>query len=272
MLYQQVSRLGMAVSSSDGLTLSELLVTTEKKTGRKSTGKPRIPSVENVGSREEPKWTVFSGSQNLSAALNDPIGREPDLFTKTWGSYFIPTAPLPALNIPRIELADFLRYLKETTTGRKVHRAVIRQLKREQQSEDSLEPLSPLAIAPPISLLKQEGRTFDLSSVPRIFMQADFSLADAPTFQEVLPLSQLLPKKKKQSVKTPEKPRNSGSTGGHQSAKLLHEKLTHSLDIIEVHLAYHIAQRSDMFFSTLSSQQELQTHIMQVQHEVVELR
>ena len=180
--------------------------------------------------------------------------------------------PLPALNIPRIELADFLRYLKETTTGRKVHRAVIRQLKREQQSEDSLEPLSPLAIAPPISLLKQEGRTFDLSSVPRIFMQADFSLADAPTFQEVLPLSQLLPKKKKQSVKTPEKPRNSGSTGGHQSAKLLHEKLTHSLDIIEVHLAYHIAQRSDMFFSTLSSQQELQTHIMQVQHEVVELR
>lgn len=49
-------------------------------------------------------------------------------------------------------------------------------------------------------------------------------------------------------------------------------QLTHYLDIIEVHLAYQISQRSDLFFSTLSSQQELQSHIMQVRHQVMELR
>ena len=83
----------------------------------KKTRRLRISSVEELREREEPKWTVFSASQNLAAALNDPAGREPDLFTKTWGSYFIPTAPLPPSNIalPNIELGDFLRYLKETS-------------------------------------------------------------------------------------------------------------------------------------------------------------
>ena len=76
--------------------------------------RPRIPSLDEVSKREEPKWTVFSGSQNLAAALNDPAYREYDLFTKTWGGYFIPNASLPTCNIPDIKLGDFIRYLKET--------------------------------------------------------------------------------------------------------------------------------------------------------------
>lgn len=75
--------------------------------------RPRIPSIEDIEGKEE-KWTVFSGSQNLAAALNDPACREYDLFTKTWGSYFVPNASLPSSSLPDIQLADFLRYLKET--------------------------------------------------------------------------------------------------------------------------------------------------------------
>ena len=77
--------------------------------------RPRIPSVKEVGEKSEgPNWTMSSPAQNLAAALNDPMNREYDLFTRTWGMSFVPTAPLPPSNIPDIQLGDFLRYLKET--------------------------------------------------------------------------------------------------------------------------------------------------------------
>ena len=95
----------------------------KKSEPAKSPGsRPRIPSLEEVSKREEPKWTVFSGSQNLAAALNDPANREYDLFTKTWGGYFLPNAPVPPCNIPNIELGDFLRYLKETAAVSEMNR------------------------------------------------------------------------------------------------------------------------------------------------------
>ncbi len=74
----------------------------------------RIPPVSALAKVTE-KWDMFSASQNLPSALNDPSCRETDLFTKTWGDYFIPHASLPPTTIPVIELADFLRYLKETS-------------------------------------------------------------------------------------------------------------------------------------------------------------
>lgn len=270
---------------------------------RKNSSRPlRIPSVNDVIMKEEEQWTVFSGSQNLSTALNDPSNRELDLFTRTWGSSFVPTAPLPFTNFPSIEVTDFLRYLKETAAGRKLHRNIVRQLKQGEESCRS--PISPVNFLPLHAQLQQDGRSYDIACVPRIFMQRDFSLDDPPTFQQVLPLSQLMPKKRhalrngnspssntsSSAVKVdghqfkgglgPVEADRHQSKGGqgpleadrHQSLKLLHEKLTHYLDIIEVHLAYEISQRSDVFFSTLSSQQELQSHIMQVRQEVMELR
>ena len=79
--------------------------------------RPRIPSVEELVERRGAEtWTVFSASQNLPAALNDPLNRETDLFTRTWGDSFSPNTPLPPSPLPRIELGDFLRYLKETSS------------------------------------------------------------------------------------------------------------------------------------------------------------
>ena len=226
----------------------------------------RIPSVGDLAEKEGEEWTVFSGSQNLPTALNDPSSRELDLFTRTWGSYFVATASLPSSPFPTIEVTDFLRYLRETSSGRKIHRAIIRQLSKDE-SGSCWSPSSPGDFPPLISQLQQDGRNYDVACVPRVFMQRDFSLKDPPTFLEVLPLTQLLPKRKRGGREEEDK-----TTTRHQSLKLLHEKLTHYLDVIEVHLAYQISQRSDVFFSTLSSQQELQLYIMQVRQEVVELR
>lgn len=51
-----------------------------------------------------------------------------------------------------------------------------------------------------------------------------------------------------------------------------YSKLVHYLDIVEVHLAYHVSRKSDMFFSTLTSQQELQDQISHTRQQVSLLR
>ena len=46
----------------------------------------------------------------------------------------------------------------------------------------------------------------------------------------------------------------------------------HYLDIVEVHLAYHVSRKSDVFFNTLTSQQELQEQISETRQQVTSLR
>lgn len=86
-----------------------------RRRGSKTLVKRKVPPVSEILKARE-KWDFFSASQNLASALNDPSNRETDLFTRTWGDYFIPHAPLPSTSIPNIELSDFLRYLKETAS------------------------------------------------------------------------------------------------------------------------------------------------------------
>jgi hypothetical protein len=270
-------------SRYDPLAISGRIPTPTASSSSRVSSRLRIPSVKEVTEKSEgPNWTMSSPAQNLAAALNDPSDRQYDLFTRTWGMYFVPNAPLPPSTIPNIQLGDFIRYLKETSSGRKVHRSIVRQLRKESHDEKTCpaSPTSP-ALPPLISQLLQEGRMYDLSSVPRLFMQADFCLEDPATFQQVLPLQGLGPGRRtkkttrsgesgKKNVTSPSSP-NTPSTPP-VSSKLLHEKLSNYLDVIEVHLAHQIAQRSDLFFSTLSSQQELQDHIMSVRQNVVDLR
>lgn len=123
--YLKCKQLGMAALNRDD---GEVFLTQlEEEEGRYDSRKnsriqppphstrPRIPSVKEVGEKSEgPNWTMSSPAQNLAAALNDPVNREYDLFTRTWGMYFTPNASLPPSNIPDIQLGDFLRYLKET--------------------------------------------------------------------------------------------------------------------------------------------------------------
>lgn len=237
----------------------------------------KLPAVKGVN--QEQKWTLFSSSQSLSAALNDPACREYDFFTKTWGSYFLPNVPLPfpPTDLPKIELADFQRFIKDTAQGRKIHRAVLRQLRAEgHQLPESPKSKSRPAESPRIPVrslhlqLLQDGQMYDLSEVPKVFMRSDFSLGQLATFQEVIPLSLSLSPyvgRRRLTAKDWEAHQNT-----QHSAKLLHEKLSHYLDIVEVHLAHEIAQKSDIFFDTLAAQQKMQKHISHLRHDVMELR
>ena len=110
----EASRSNSSTPSEDGSVMDV------GKRGPKNSLQRRIlPVNELVESKENAEWTIFSATQNLPAALNDPTRRETDLFTRTWGDSFVAHAPiLPSSALPSIELPDFLRYLKETAAVR----------------------------------------------------------------------------------------------------------------------------------------------------------
>uniref|UniRef100_A0A3Q3B4M1 Vacuolar protein sorting-associated protein 54 n=1 Tax=Kryptolebias marmoratus TaxID=37003 RepID=A0A3Q3B4M1_KRYMA len=95
--------------------------------------------------------------------------------------------------------------------------------------------------------------------VDAIFMKPDFALEDPATFNTVLPWSHF------------------HSAGGKSirdgaSSKLLQEKLSHYLDVVEVSIARQISLRSEAFFHAMSSQHELQDRLQETQQAVAILR
>ncbi|CAM4541481.1 unnamed protein product [Caretta caretta] len=99
----------------------------------------------------------------------------------------------------------------------------------------------------------------DLEQVPKIFMKPDFALEDSLTFNAVLPWSHF---------------NTSGGKGSRDAAssKLLQEKLSHYLDIVEVNIAHQISLRSEAFFHAMTSQHELQDYLRKTSQAVKILR
>ncbi|XP_040981020.1 vacuolar protein sorting-associated protein 54 isoform X2 [Aquila chrysaetos chrysaetos] len=99
----------------------------------------------------------------------------------------------------------------------------------------------------------------DLEQVPKIFMKPDFALEDSLTFNAVLPWSHFS---------------TAGGKGNRDvaSSKLLQEKLSHYLDIVEVNIAHQISLRSEAFFHAMTSQHELQDYLRKTSQAVKLLR
>uniref|UniRef100_A0A5F9CP23 Vacuolar protein sorting-associated protein 54 n=1 Tax=Oryctolagus cuniculus TaxID=9986 RepID=A0A5F9CP23_RABIT len=99
----------------------------------------------------------------------------------------------------------------------------------------------------------------DLEQVPKIFMKPDFALDDSLTFNSVLPWSHF---------------NTAGGKGSRDAAssKLLQEKLSHYLDIVEVNIAHQISLRSEAFFHAMTSQHELQDYLKKTSQAVKMLR
>ncbi|KAL0621364.1 Vacuolar protein sorting-associated protein 54 [Plecturocebus cupreus] len=99
----------------------------------------------------------------------------------------------------------------------------------------------------------------DLEQVPKIFTKPDFALDDSLTFNSVLPWSHF---------------NTAGGKGNRDAAssKLLQEKLSHYLDIVEVNIAHQISLRSEAFFHAMTSQHELQDYLKKTSQAVKMLR
>nr|XP_057920789.1 vacuolar protein sorting-associated protein 54 isoform X1 [Doryrhamphus excisus] len=218
---------------------------------------PKEPTGEGRGLCDGPSvvaehdpWTVYNSKVNLPAALNDPrlAKREADFFTKTWGLDFAETEVMPSFYLANVTREQFTSYLQDTTQRERIHERckTICPIK-----DDDMDAVS-------VSTSQDKSRA-ELEQVPKIFMRPDFALEEPGTFGAVLPWSHF----------------NSASGKGSRdvaSSKLLQEKLSHYLDVVEVSIARQISLRSEAFFHAMSSQHELQDRLKETQHAVTVLR
>ncbi|XP_017290481.1 vacuolar protein sorting-associated protein 54 isoform X2 [Kryptolebias marmoratus] len=198
---------------------------------------------------EHDRWTVYSSKVNLPAALNDPrlAKRESDFFTKTWGLDFTEMEVMPSFYLPNITREHFGPYLQEMSQRERIHE----RCKTICPNKDDVDAVS--------SITNYDKSRAELEQVPKIFMKPDFALEDPATFNTVLPWSHF------------------HSAGGKSirdgaSSKLLQEKLSHYLDVVEVSIARQISLRSEAFFHAMSSQHELQDRLQETQQAVAILR
>ncbi|XP_044045393.1 vacuolar protein sorting-associated protein 54 isoform X2 [Siniperca chuatsi] len=199
---------------------------------------------------EHDRWTVYSSKVNLPAALNDPrlAKRESDFFTKTWGLDFAETEVMPSFYLPNITREHFGPYLQETAQRERIHE----RCKTICPTKDDVDAASSITT-------NHDKSRAELEQVPKIFMKPEFALEDPATFNSVLPWSHF------------------NSAGGKSSrdvasSKLLQEKLSHYLDVVEVSIARQISLRSEAFFHAMSSQHELQDRLQETQQAVAVLR
>ncbi|NWJ04510.1 VPS54 protein, partial [Crypturellus undulatus] len=197
---------------------------------------------------DQHRWTIYHSKVNLPAALNDPrlAKRESDFFTKTWGVDFVDTEVTPSFYLPQITKEHFASYQQEITPREKIHE----KCKNICPPKDTFDRT--------LLHTHDKSRT-DLEQVPKIFMKPDFALEDSITFNAVLPWSHF---------------NTAGGKGSRDAAssKLLQEKLSHYLDIVEVNIAHQISLRSEAFFHAMTSQHELQDYLRKTSQAVKLLR
>ncbi|XP_043911488.1 vacuolar protein sorting-associated protein 54 [Protopterus annectens] len=200
---------------------------------------------------DQHRWTIYHSQVNLPAALNDPrlAKRESDFFTKTWGLDFVDSEVMPSFYLPQIVKEHFAPYLQETSQREKIHEKSKNVCPPKDNFDRTLLSLTPS---------NDKSRT-DVEQLPKIFTKPDFALEDPLTFNAVLPWSHF-------SV--------AGGKGNRDvaSSRLLQEKLSHYLDIVEVNIAHQISLRSEAFFHAMTSQHELQDYLKKTSQAVKMLR
>eukprot|EP00118_Oscarella_pearsei_P013347 m.106028 g.106028 ORF g.106028 m.106028 type:complete len:929 (+) comp37247_c0_seq3:83-2869(+) len=204
-------------------------------------------------------WTVYSAKVCLSAVLNDPSlwRRETDLFTKSWGEGFLPI-PKPSLStLPVIKKSEFAHYVRQLAKPYRMH------VKKVRHGSSSSSPTrrAPGFAAAAASAAGKHHTPKDV--VPKIFKSAEFCLEDPETFQSIF-ASEISQPVSQPTVPTP------GANA--QTSRLLQEKLTHYLDIVEIQLAQQIALKSEDFFHTISSQDTLTEEMVRLRQLIKDLR
>ena len=175
---------------------------------------------------------------NMTSILNDPTRRsknyDADLFTRTWGSYFVPSPVLPNKDLPPdIPQKMFIPYLKYLIGPYKSYRAKEKEVN---------------------AIARARKKSTEHVDIDPIFLDTYFKLSDPKTFEYVLPQSQF---ESKVLVQKSNKTFVGNSGLPQRSTKLLQEKLSHCLDKVEIKLGEQVDVKSHKFFETIHSQERL---------------
>ncbi|KAL4191169.1 hypothetical protein AMTRI_Chr07g79370 [Amborella trichopoda] len=195
----------------------------------------------------------YGGGQSLASILNNPhLGKGgvygSDASWVGWwpapGANSIESTPLiTPRTFPEINQADFQPYLNSISEsyGR------FEDIRHHKDREKSvLEPKSRGAVGE----LRGQGEALVacLREVPSLYFKEDFALEDGVTFKAACPFSSI------------------------NENLVLQEKLSHYLDVVEVHLVKEISLRSDSFFEAQGHLQDLNKKIVEACGRLRELK
>lgn len=193
-----------------------------------------------------PTWTVYSAVQNLPAVLNDPTkGKQSNFLIKTWGDAFVEKVDIPKSPfLPEVTVQHFETYIKKIARKYRKH---------ARMNSNSNKPTSPNELLQNFPNLRKvkalERSQFDLASIPKIFLSPNLDLSQRDNFNAVFPFA-------KEGLLD-----EGGNVVVH--AKLMQEKLSHYLDIIEVRIAEQVASKSQAFFHAMTSHDALMEQLTQ---------
>eukprot|EP00250_Pteridium_aquilinum_P007466 c17176_g1_i1 orf=398-3802(+) len=201
---------------------------------------------------------VYSAGQSLASILNNPHFGKAGVYGSdaSWGGWFFSSSTNDALDtvpstpgkpIPDISKADFQPYLDSILDayGR------FADVREHSNWEKNANQDSGATIKDTISgegIVQGEGLVACLREIPSLYFKEDFALEDGSTFQVACPYSSI--------------PQN----------MMLQEKLSHYLDIIEVHLVREIEARSESFYEAQGQLEGLNNEIIQACEQIKELK
>lgn len=203
-----------------------------------------------------------AAGQSLASVLNNPNSRGGPVQgnDQSWGGWFFNASvepgqevlpPLAPGILPDISRADFDPYLSAIADkyGRFVD--IQEHDSREQNSKAS-------ALGSGASGVEQDGKKTSqaqgegllacMREIPSLYFDEDFALERGATFQAACPYSSV--------------PAN----------MMLQEKLSHYLDLVEVHLVKEISARSESFYEALGALEELYSKIIAANERVSMLK
>lgn len=194
--------------------------------------------------KEPPEeWSVYMAAQNLPAVLNDPSrGKQSNIFTKKWGDTFVERVHIPPSHVlPDITFNHLDGYIKSIC--KRFRRHV--RLNQNVQTNEFAADFSPTKTAkaaprPPIAHTETNGHhrvgsgraaaargaayemsDADLSDIPEVFIKPNLDFTKLETFDAIFS--------------------DAYEESAQRSGRLLQEKLSHYLDIVEVMIAKQVS-------------------------------
>lgn len=233
------------------------VVATPSFSGRNYGADVATPSFSNKKHSADLDPEVYSAGQSLASILNNPHFGKAGVYGSdaSWGGWFFSSATdvqdaipsTPVKPIPEVIRADFQPYLDAVldSYGRF---ADVREHSNWERiaNQDSGAMTKDTMVGE--GTVQGEGLVACLREIPSLFFKEDFALEDGSTFQVACPYSSI--------------PQN----------MMLQEKLSHYLDIIEVHLVREIEARSESFYEAQGQLEGLNSEIVRACEQIQELK
>ncbi|KAF3452422.1 hypothetical protein FNV43_RR02855 [Rhamnella rubrinervis] len=215
---------------------SKKMVSMESMPSQSGRSPTQAPSRSNSDANAA---TTSSSSQSLSSILNNPNASESTSWIGWWSSStsvappeFVPLSSKAACDVSR---SDFQPYLASISDSYHRFQDIQNHASKESLDLDNLGGQGEALVA-------------CLREVPALYFKEDFALEEGATFRSVCSYSNV------------------------SENLVLQEKLSHYLDVVELHLVKEISLRSNSFFEAQGQLQDLNVKIVEGCSRIRELK